>query len=146
MYKNNFAKFLFHEPDSTSGKSIVLLFARIIFGFLFLTHGIAKWETFADSPALFPNPLGLGSILSFWLVLFAEVFCSIGFMLGSLFRLCLIPMIFTLCIAFFIIHSGDPLSAKEPALMYLTIFCLLYITGPGKYSIDAILKEMAIEN
>jgi putative oxidoreductase len=55
-------------------------------------------------------------------------------------------MIFTLCIAFFIIHSGDPLSAKEPALMYLTIFCLLYITGPGKYSIDAILKEMAIKN
>jgi ABC-type bacteriocin/lantibiotic exporter with double-glycine peptidase domain len=39
-------------------------------------------------------------------------------------------------------HSGDLLAAKELSLMYLTIFVLLYITGPGRYSIDGIFKRM----
>ena len=142
MYKEKIKRFLFHEPDSSAGKSIILLVARLIFGFLFLNHGIAKWDAFVGFAETFPDPIGIGSTLSLWLVLFAEIFCSIGFMLGALFRLSLIPMIFTMCVAFFIIHSGDTLAAKEPSLMFLTIFTLLYITGPGKYSIDNILKKI----
>ena len=91
---------------------------------------------------MFPDPLGLGGTLSMWLALFAEILCSIGFMLGILYRLCLIPMIFTMCVAFFVIHAGDPLMVREPSLMFLSIFVLLYITGPGKYSIDGILKKI----
>ena len=142
MYKDKLLKFLFHEPEASSTKSIVILLARIIFGFLFLSHGIAKWQNFIGASDLFPDPLGLGATLSMWLVLFAEIVCSLGFMIGALYRLCLIPMIFTMCVAFFVIHAGDPLAVKEPSLMYLTIFALLYITGPGKYSIDAILKRI----
>ena len=142
MYKDKLLRFLFHEPEASSTKSIVILLARIIFGFLFLSHGIAKWQNFIGTSDLFPDPLGLGATLSMWLVLFAEIFCSIGFMLGALFRLSLIPMIFTMCVAFFIFHSGDTLAAKEPSLMFLTIFTLLYITGPGKYSIDNIFKKI----
>ena len=140
MSRKKLLKSLFKEPTSSSTKSMVLLFARIIFGFLFLSHGIAKLHTYANLPDTFPNPIGLGSTLSLWLVLFAEILCAIGFILGTLFRLCLIPMIFTMCIAFFIIHAGDSLAVREPSLMYLTIFVLLYITGPGKYSIDGILR------
>ena len=142
MYKNLVLKILFHEPDASSIKSLVLLLARIIFGFLFLSHGIAKWNIYFDSGEIFPDPIGLGATLSMWLVLFAEIICSLGFMIGALYRLCLIPMIFTMCIAFFVIHTNDTLAVKEPSLMYLTIFVLLYITGPGRYSIDAILKRI----
>ena len=142
MYKDKLLRFLFHEPEASSTKSIVILLARIIFGFLFLSHGIAKWQNFIGTSDLFPDPLGLGATLSMWLVLFAEIVCSLGFMIGALYRLCLIPMIFTMCVAFFVIHAGDPLAVKEPSLMYLTIFALLYITGPGKYSVDAILKRI----
>lgn len=123
-----------------------MLFARIIFGFLFLTHGIAKIFFYSKTPESFPDPLGFGNVLSLWLVLFAEVVCSIGFMLGALFRLCLVPMIFTMCIAFFVIHAGDPLTAKEPSLMYLTLFVLLFVTGPGKYSIDGIIRMIFLSN
>ena len=144
MYKNRFIKSLFHEPDSSSAKSLVLLMARIIFGFLFLSHGIAKLHIYGDMPGTFPDPIGLGSALSLWLVLFAEILCSIGFILGALFRLCLIPMIFTMCIALFVIHAGDPLDVKELSLMYLAIFALLYITGPGKFSVDGILKRILL--
>lgn len=141
MYKK-IVKLLFNEQISSSTRSTLLLFARIIFGFLFLTHGIAKIFFYSQTPDSFPDPLGFGNALSLWLVLFAEVVCSIGFMLGALFRLCLVPMIFTMCIAFFVIHAGDPLTAKEPSLMYLTLFVLLFITGPGKYSIDGIIRRI----
>lgn len=141
MYKQ-IIKLLFNEQISSSTRSTLLLFARIIFGFLFLTHGIAKLFFYCNTPESFPDPLGFGSVLSLWLVLFAEIVCSIGFMLGALFRLCLIPMIFTMCIAFFVIHAGDPLTAKELSLMYLTLFVLLFIAGPGKYSVDGVIRKI----
>ena len=141
MYKK-LLKSLFSEPISSSTKSLVLLLARVIFGFLFLSHGIAKLHAYANAPELFLDPIGLGSTLSLWLVLFAEILCTTGFILGVLFRLCLIPMIFTMCIALFVIHASDPLGVKELSMMYLAIFALLYITGPGRYSIDGILKRV----
>ena len=141
MYKK-LLKSLFSEPISSSTKSLVLLLARVIFGFLFLSHGIAKLHAYADAPELFLDPIGLGSTLSLWLVLIAEILCTTGFILGALFRLCLIPMIFTMCIALFVIHASDPLGVKELSMMYLAIFALLYITGPGRYSIDGILKRV----
>ena len=142
MYIFNLKDFLFKEPRLPLAYSIVLLAARIVFGILFMSHGIAKWIAFNEITEQFPDPLRIGSTLSFWLAIFAEVACTFGFMLGALFRICLIPMIFTMCIAFFVIHAGDTLAVKEPSLMYLTIFVLLYITGPGKYSLDGILKKI----
>ena len=142
MYNKRLLNSLFYEPVSSSAKSFVILMARIIFGFMFLSHGIAKLHTYSDAPITFPDPIGLGSTLSLWLVLFAEILCSIGFVLGALFRFCLIPMIFTMCIAVFVIHAGDPLDVKELSLMYLAIFALLFITGPGRFSIDGILKRI----
>ena len=122
--------------------SVMLLAARIVFGTMYLSHGVAKWTVFNDAIEKFPDPLGLGATLSFWLVMFAEVVCSIGFILGALFRICLIPMIFTMCVALFVIHANDPLAVKEPALMYLTIFVLMYFSGPGRFSIDEILRRI----
>lgn len=142
MYRKSLLNSLFYEPVSSSAKSFVILMARIIFGFMFLSHGIAKLHIYSEIPDTFPDPIGLGSTLSLWLVLFAEILCSIGFVLGALFRLCLIPMIFTMCIAVFVVHAGDPLDVKELSLMYLAIFALLFITGPGRFSIDGILKRM----
>lgn len=142
MSKKSHKNFLFRESDSNSAAfSAILLWARIVFGFLFMSHGVTKWIMFKDIAETFPDPIGIGSEVSFWLVLFAEILCSLGFMLGALFRLCLIPMIFTMCIAVFVIHAGDPLVKVEPAMMYLTIFILMYIIGPGKFSIDNILSR-----
>ena len=133
--------FLFKEPRLPMAYSVMLLAVRIIFGALFMSHGIAKWVAFNEATENFPNPLGMGSTLSFWLAIFAEVACSFGFILGALFRLCLIPMIFTMCVALFVIHAIDPLVIKELALMYLTIFVLTFFSGPGRFSIDEILRK-----
>lgn len=137
-------KFLFREPPQPLAYSVMLLVVRIVFGILFMSHGIAKWNAFIEATWNFPDPIGLGATISFWLVVLAEIACSFGFILGVLFRLCLIPMIFTMCIALFVIHAGDPLATKEPALMYLTVFVLMFFSGPGSISIDEILRRMIV--
>lgn len=134
--------YLLLAPKVSTTESLILLTARVIFGFLFMSHGIAKWIMFKDFTEAFYDPIGLGATLSFWLVLFAEIVCSFGFILGVLFRLSLIPMIFSMCIAVFIIHGSEPLNIVEPALMYLTIFVLMFFSGPGEFSIDRIIRKM----
>lgn len=141
MYKEKIKNFLFKEPRQPLIYSVMLLAARIVFGVMFMSHGVAKWTAFNEAIEKFPDPLGMGSAISFWLALFAEVVCSFGFILGALFRLCLIPMIFTMCVALFVIHANDPLAVKELALMYLTIFVLMFFSGPGRFSADSIIRR-----
>ena len=64
---------------------------------------------------------------------------SMAFIIGFLYRLAMIPMIFTMVIAFFVIHANDVFAMKELALVYLIIFVLMYISGPGKYSVDYVI-------
>lgn len=130
--------FLFPSKPVSNATSFLILTVRIIFGILFLLHGWQKLSMFDTLVTVFPDPLGVGSRISLMLAIFAELFCSVGFILGFLYRLALIPMIFTMSIAFFIIHGSDPLSTKELALVYLVIFVIMFIAGPGKYAIDPI--------
>lgn len=142
MYIRRIKNYLLLAPRVSNAESLILLTARVIFGFLFMSHGIAKWIIFKDFTETFYDPIGIGATLSFWLVLFAEIVCSFGVILGVLFRLSLIPIIFSMCIAVFVIHGSDPLNAVEPALMYLTIFMLMFFCGPGEFSIDRIIRKM----
>ena len=122
----------------------------MIFGGLLFSHGIAKWSNFDTMSTMFPDPLGIGrggaplgvvSSASLSLAIFGEVICSLGFIVGAFYRLALIPMIFTMCIAFFVIHGADPFAVKELALVYLAIFVLMYIAGPGNYSVDRLIAK-----
>ena len=100
-----------------------------------LTHGIQKVMNFKTLSLGFPDPLHLGSMISVSLAIFAEVVCSVFFIFGCLHRLTLIPMIFTLGIAFFVVHGGN-VSDGELAFIYFCEFIFLYIAGPGRYSVD----------
>ena len=133
---NMLKRFLFpNKPDGTA-ESAILLIVRVVFGVLLMSHGLAKLENFHEMSAVFPDPLGVGSTMSLVLAIFGELFCSMAFIIGFLYRLAMIPMIFTMCIAFFVIHSHDPFSTKELAFVYLVVFVLMYIIGPGKFSAD----------
>ena len=69
------------------------------------------------------------------------LFCSVGFIVGAFYRLALIPMIFTMCVALFVVHGDDPFAVKELAAIYLSVFVLMYISGPGNYALDRLIAE-----
>ena len=120
---------------------IILTAALVLFGVLLLSHGIAKVDDFAALSEVFPDPLGLGSRISLTLAIFGELFCSVGFIVGAFYRLALIPMIFTMCVALFVVHGNDPFAVKELAAIYLSVFVLMYISGPGNYALDRLIAE-----
>ncbi len=102
-----------------------------------MNHGIDKWANYQELSAVFPRSSrywqpsfpGVGYI-------FGELACSMAFIIGFLYRLAMIPMIFTMCVAFFIVHGNDPFAVKELAFVYLVVFVLMYIVGPGKFAVD----------
>ena len=131
--------FLFPTKPNTTKTSLLLLVVRTIFGVLLMNHGIQKWSNFQELSAVFPDPLGLGSPISLGLAIFGELVCSMAFIIGFLYRLAMIPMIFTMIVAFFIVHANDAFAVKELAFIYLIVFIIMYIAGPGKFSIDHII-------
>ena len=131
--------FLFPTKPNTTKTSLLLLVVRIIFGVLLMNHGIQKWSNFQELSTAFPDPLGLGSPISLGLAIFGELVCSMAFIIGFLYRLAMIPMIFTMIVAFFIVHANDAFAVKELAFIYLIVFIIMYIAGPGKFSIDHII-------
>lgn len=133
--------FLFPNYANRYGVSLFLLAMRVFVGMLFMMHGLDKLLNFAIVSGNFPDPLGVGHTTSLILVIFAELCCSIAFIFGFLYRLVMIPMIITLLFAFFNIHQAD-ITQGELAFLYLILFSLMYIAGPGRYSIDNSLGKM----
>ena len=125
--------------DESRTYSTLVLIIRILFGFLFLSHGYAKLMQHASMADLFADPFGLGSTLSFWMVVFAEVVCSFALIFGILQRVVLIPMTITMAVAFFVVHGGDAFAARELSFIYFIVFIILFITGPGEFSFDSII-------
>lgn len=133
--------FLFPAPRYTARASWFLLALRLLFGALLLSHGIAKWIGFRELSASFPDPLGAGARTSLVLALLAEVVCAVAFMMGAFYRVALIPMILAMGMAFFVVHGGDPFAARELAFVYLAMFILLFVSGPGNFSVDRFIGK-----
>lgn len=116
---------------------LALLLMRLYAGGLMLvSHGWPKLMSFSEKTALFPDPLGIGSGLSLSLAVFAEVFCSLALVVGVFTRAVVIPLMITMLVAAFIVHADDPFQKKEFALLYLFPYVALFLSGPGRFSID----------
>ncbi|MDC1107355.1 DoxX family protein [Prolixibacteraceae bacterium] len=124
------------------GSDLALLLLRIALGGLMITHGWAKWDSFDTLVAKgqFPNII-ISVKFSLILAIFAEFCCSVLIIIGAFTRIATIPLIFTMLVAILVVHLGDPISAKEMAILYLVGFTSILIMGPGKLSIDAMIKK-----
>lgn len=137
--------FFFPKPIFSQGYSIFLLALRIFFGLMIMMHGLDKLGNYTEMYFTFPDPLGIGSEISIALVIFGELCCSIAFIIGFLYRIFIIPMIIVMGTAFFYIHNGS-IPNGELAFVYLIILIVMYITGPGKYSVDTIIYNRLNKN
>jgi putative oxidoreductase len=143
MRTNKCISFALGKENETT-KNIALLLLRLVIGALMITHAIPKLNGFEMLKDVFPDPLGIGSSVSLVMIIFAEFICSMLIIFGILTRLATLPLIFGMCVAAFVIHGSDPLSVKELSLFYLFMYIVLLLIGPGKYSVDAILKRYAV--
>ena len=117
-----------------------LLLLRLGFGGIMLSHGWVKIGLYSEPGFIFPDPIHLGSKLSFILAIFAEAVCSALVVAGLATRLACVPVIFTMLVAFTVVHSGDPWGKKEMAVLYGIGFLAILLLGPGRMSLDAFLK------
>lgn len=124
-------------------KDLGLLFLRLVIGGgMLLGHGIGKMQMlFEGGGSSFPDPIGIGSELSLVLAVFAEVLCSILLILGAFTRAALIPLMFTMFVALFLVHFSDPFATQEKSILYGAAYVALFLTGPGRYALDEKLKK-----
>lgn len=118
---------------------IALLILRLVFGgLMIINHGWPKLlRLLGDEPIKFADPLGLGKVPSLVLATGAELLAAAFLMLGLFTRLSLVPLMFTMIVAAFVVHAGDPFKEIETALLFLFAYLSIFIAGPGWYSIDA---------
>lgn len=123
----------------------MILFVRIFFGALFLMHGLDKMMNFSQLSVTYPSVFGLGSYATLMLSIFCEFACSIFLITGTLTRIILIPMVVSMAVAFFDIHDGM-MPDGELSLIYLIVFFVLFVTGPGRYSVDYLIDRKVMKD
>tara|TARA_R110002073_G_scaffold138424_2_gene288035 strand:+ start:6039 stop:6416 length:378 start_codon:yes stop_codon:yes gene_type:complete len=115
---------------------LALAILRIGTSTLMLTHGIPKIERLFAETIKFGDPLGVGASTSLTLAIIGEVIAPIFIIFGFRTKLAAIFPIATMLVAFFFVHLSDPIGKQEKALLFLMAFLVIFLAGPGKYSID----------
>lgn len=133
-------KKLFSTNYSAGAFNLSMLILRLISGLLMMNHGYDKLANFAKYKGEFMNFLGMGSSFSLCLVIFAEFFCSVFLIMGLFTRLVAVPLVITMAVAFFMAHNHDFYGKGEMAALYLCAYLVILILGPGKASIDNMIK------
>lgn len=135
-----FYNFLFPQYCRDRVISFLILVLRVFFGVLFFMHGLDKLTNFNQLSYTYPSVFGLGSYMTLMLSVFTEFACSLFLISGLLVRITVIPMIVAMAVAFFDIHDAM-MPEGELALIYLILFIILYVVGPGRYSIDYVIDK-----
>ena len=117
--------------------NIALLILRVVFaGSMLYGHGLGKFNKLIQGDFSFANPLGIGEAPTLFLAVFSEFLAPIFIIVGYKTKFFSFFPAATMFIAAFVVHWGDPFGRVEKALLFLTVFVILMMTGPGKYSID----------
>ena len=133
-----FYRFLFPQSFRGKGVSLLIFVVRVFFGVLFFTHGLDKMMNFNSIVDNYPSVLGFGSYMTLMVSVICELGCSLFLIAGLLVRIITIPMIISMGVAFFDVHDAM-MPEGELALIYFIIFILLFLVGPGRYSIDYLI-------
>lgn len=121
----------------TESKTNIAVFVlRLFAGLLMAHHGYGKIVHFNEYSEKFMDFLYMGPKVSLMLVIGAEFLCSVLLIIGLFTQLSLIPLIITMGVAVFKAHGADVFGEGEHGLLFLVIYVALFITGPGRYSID----------
>lgn len=113
-----------------------LALLRIVPSAFLMTHGFPKFQKLISGNLEFANPLGIGQAPSLFLAVIGEFICPALLIIGLKTRWAAIPPAIVMLVAAFIVHAADPFGTKEKALLFAVVFLVIFLLGPGKYSID----------
>jgi putative oxidoreductase len=127
---------------------------RLIVGYGFLAHGLAKWS---KGPQVFAGILQATGVplphLMAWVTIATEIVCGMAFLIGAFVDLVSIPAIILLAVAILTVHLpygflsiklmsvnngraqfGPP--GYECDLLYIACILALVLIGPSPWSVD----------
>ena len=144
--KENISNYLLIIMNLKYSSDIGILFLRVFPGFaMFLNHGMnkisagtAKWERLGGT---LTDLIGFESLKIFFgfMASYAESLGALFIMVGLLTRFSSFLLFFTMIVASLKHYFEGEFS--ELAFVYGCICFALIISGPGKYSVDNILKK-----
>lgn len=126
---------------SATSFDLAMLILRVCAGILMIPHGYTKLVNFEQASGKFLNFLGLGSTVSLSLDIFAEFFCSIFIILGLFTRLAAIPLVIAMFVAISMAHNFQVFTEGERASLFFLIFLTILFVGPGRISLDALIRK-----
>ncbi len=129
-------KIMKYQPISADLATLIL---RLTFGGLFVYHGYGKLMMFEQFYGNFPDLIGIGSKLSFILVLVAELIGGLFVAIGLFTRISVIPIFIAMVVAYFVAHANDPFNAKELAFAYMLLSIVVFFSGAGRWSLDRLI-------
>lgn len=127
---------------------------RLIVGYGFLAHGMAKWSKRPGALADILHATGIPlPHLMAWLTIATEIVCGIAFVIGAFVSLVSIPAITLLAVAIFTVHLPYGFSSiklisvengraqfgapgYECDLLYIACIVTLLLIGPSPWSVD----------
>lgn len=123
-----------------------LLLLRAVPSGMMMTHGWPKFNRLMDQwgseeGVRFYDFMGLGPKVSLALTVMSELVAPAMMVVGWKARWAAVPAAFTMGVAAFVVHGGDPLGDKELALMYFVCFSCVALLGSGRWSLDAALQN-----
>lgn len=109
---------------------------------LFLKHGTEKLFGFSQMSAHFPNLLHLG-ILGLVFATLGDGICSLLIIFGLATRwaslICFVNIFAAWALVHHFLFFGPNADHGELIVLYLAAFLAIFIAGPGRFSIDALL-------
>jgi putative oxidoreductase len=132
----------FFKPSTRGSIDKGLLLLRVGFGLtLAFGHGVNKLFSLGKFIRKveghgFPLPEVMAP-----LAMLSELAGGILLALGLATRPAAVFVIATMLGVVFVAHANDPFSKKELALAYALVALVLFVTGPGKHSVDAKLER-----
>jgi putative oxidoreductase len=127
---------------------------RLIVGYGFLAHGLAKWHKGPDAFAAILHAIGVPAPqVMAWLTIATETLSGIAILIGGFVSLVSIPSIILLAVAIFTVHLPYGFSSikllgvsngsaqfgppgYECNLLYIAAIVVLLLSGPTPWSVD----------
>lgn len=127
---------------------------RLIVGYGFLAHGIAKWHSGPEAFAAILHAIGVPAPqVMAWLTIATEILSGLAFLIGGFVSLVSIPSIILLAVAVFTVHLPYGFSSikllgvsngmaqfgppgYECDLLYIASIVVLLLIGPTPWSVD----------